>query len=58
VKLTTPAQIQSVRKIRKGNTQEEIFSLGVRFNKLHATESLLLQSYIQQVLLADRSRVV
>ncbi|MBI3527795.1 MAG: flagellar brake protein [Betaproteobacteria bacterium] len=58
VKLTTPAQIQSVRKIRKGNTPEEMFSLGVRFNKLHATEGLLLQSYIQQVLLSDRSRVV
>ncbi len=58
VKLTTPAQIQSVRKIRKGNTAEELFSLGVRFNKLHATEGLLLQSYIQQVLLSDRSRVV
>ena len=58
VKLTAAAQIQSVRKIRKGNAQEEMFSLGVRFNKLHATEGLLLQSYIQQVLLSDRSRVV
>ena len=58
MKLTTPAQIQSVRKIRKGNAQEELFSLGVRFNKLHATEGLLLQSYVQQVLLSDRSRVV
>ncbi len=58
VKLTTSAQIQSVGKIRKGNGPEEQFSHGVRFNKLHATEALLLQSYIQQVLLSDRSRVV
>jgi len=58
VKLTTPAQIQSVRKVKKVNVAEEVFSLGVRFNKLHATEGLLLQSYIQQVLLSDRSRVV
>ena len=58
VKLATSAQIQSVRKIRKGKGPEELFSHGVRFNKLHATEGLLLQSYIQQVLLSDRSRVV
>jgi hypothetical protein len=58
VKLTTSAQIQSVRKIRKGSGPEEFFSHGVRFNKMHATEGLLLQSYIQQVLLSDRSRVV
>ena len=58
VKLTTSAQIQSVRKIRKGKSLEELFSHGVSFNKLHATEGLLLQSYIQQVLLSDRSRVV
>jgi hypothetical protein len=58
VKLATSAQIQSVRKTKKKNSQEDIFSNGVRFNKLHATEGLLLQSYIQQVLLADRSRVI
>ena len=58
VKLATSAQIQSVRKIRKGKGPEELFSHGVRFNKLHATEALLLQSYIQQVLLSDRNRVV
>ena len=58
VKLTTSAQVQSSRKVRKGNGPEELFSHGVRFNKLHATEGLLLQSYIQQVLLSDRSRVV
>ena len=58
VKLVTSAQIQNVRKIRKGNSPEEVFSHGIRFGKLHATEGLLLQSYIQQVLLADRSRVV
>ena len=58
VKLTTSAQIQSVRKIRQGKGPAELFSHGVRFNKLHATEGLLLQSYVQQVLLSDRSRVV
>jgi hypothetical protein len=58
VKLATSAQIQSVRKTKKKNSQDDIFSNGVRFNKLHATEGLLLQSYIQQVLLADRSRVI
>jgi hypothetical protein len=58
VKLTTSAQIQSVRTVRKGKGSDEIYSHGVRFEKLHATEGLLLQSYIQQVLLSDRSRVV
>ena len=58
VKLATSAQLQSVRKFRKGSRFEEVFSHGVRFGKLHATEGLLLQSYIQQVLLVDRSRVV
>ena len=58
VKLATSAQIQSVRKVKKGKGPEEIYSHGVRFDKLHATEGLLLQSYIQQVLLSDRSRVV
>jgi hypothetical protein len=58
VKLATSAQIQSVRKTMKGKNQLEVFSNGVRFNKLHATEGLLLQSYIQQVLLTDRSRVI
>jgi hypothetical protein len=58
VKLATSAQIQSVRKVKQGKGPQELFSHGVRFNKLHATEALLLQSYIQQVLLSDRSRVV
>jgi hypothetical protein len=59
VKLTTSAQIQSVRSIKsQGKGVSEVFSHGVRFETLHATEGLLLQSYIQQVLLADRSRVV
>ena len=58
VRLMTTVQIQSVRKIRKRNGPKERFSHGVRFNKMHATEGLLLQSYIQQVFLSDRSRVV
>lgn len=58
VKLATSVQIQNVRKIRNGKSPDQLFSHGVRFGKLHATEGLLLQSYIQQVLLSDRSRVV
>lgn len=56
VRLSTSADIQSVRKSRQGN--DEIFVHGVRFRHLHTTESLLLQSFIQQVVLADRSRMV
>jgi hypothetical protein len=47
-----------MRKVKKGKSTTEVFSHGVRFSRLHATEALLLQSYIQQVLLSDRSRVV
>ncbi len=58
VKLATTAHIQSVRRLGKDHGPGAAFSHGVRFSKLHPTEGLLLQSYIQQVLLADRSRVV
>ncbi len=58
VKLVTPAQIQSGPKPKSGQGRDESLSHGVRFAKLRATEALLLQSYIQQVLLTDRSRVV
>lgn len=58
VKLVTPAQIQSGPKPQTGPGRAGVFSHGVRFAKLRATEGLLLQSYIQQVLLTDRSRVV
>ena len=56
VRLTTSADIQSVRKTRQGN--DDSFVHGVRFQHLHTTESLLLQSFIQQVVLADRSSVI
>jgi len=56
VRLTTSAEIQSVRKSRKAN--EDTFLHGVSFQHLHTTESLLLQSFIQQVVLDDRSKVV
>jgi c-di-GMP-binding flagellar brake protein YcgR len=56
VRLTTPAEIQSVRKARQAS--DDTFVHGVRFQHLHTTESLLLQSFIQQVVLADRSKVV
>lgn len=57
VKLVTPAEIQSARRIAREDGGE-VFSYGIRFATLRATESLLLQSFVQQVLLADRSRVV
>jgi c-di-GMP-binding flagellar brake protein YcgR len=56
VRLTTTAEIQSVRNSRRAN--EDTFVHGVRFQHLHTTESLLLQSFIQQVVLDDRSKVV
>ena len=58
VKLATQVDIQSVRKTSRERRLEEVFTHGVRFAKLRPTEALLLQSYIQQVLLDDRSRVV
>lgn len=58
VKLATPVEIKSVRKSRRERRLDEMFTHGVRFAKLRSTEGLLLQSYIQQVLLDDRSRVV
>jgi c-di-GMP-binding flagellar brake protein YcgR len=56
VKLTPEAEIQSARK-RSDSQGAEVYSYGIRFGRMHATESLLLQSYIQQVLLNDRSRI-
>jgi len=58
VKLATPVVIKSVRKTKRERRPDEVFTHGVRFAKLRSTEGLLLQSYIQQVLLDDRSRVV
>jgi c-di-GMP-binding flagellar brake protein YcgR len=57
VKLTPEAEVQSVRTYRDGQTGDEMYSYGVRFGSMHATESLLLQSYIHQVLLSDRTRI-
>jgi hypothetical protein len=57
VKLTPEAEIQSARQRSDPERAGEIYSYGIRFGRLHATESLLLQSYIQQVLLTDRSRI-
>lgn len=58
VKLATPVSIKSVRKTKRERRLDEVFTHGVRFAKLRSTEGLLLQSYIQQVLLDDRTRVV
>jgi c-di-GMP-binding flagellar brake protein YcgR len=57
VKLKPESIVQSARHYREGG-DADLHSYGVRFSGLHATESLLLQSYIQQVLLNDRTRVV
>jgi c-di-GMP-binding flagellar brake protein YcgR len=58
VKLNPKAEVQSVRRYRDERNGGEVHSYGVRFEGLHATESLLLQSYIHQLLLSDRSRIV
>jgi hypothetical protein len=56
VKLAVNAEIQSVKSRQEGGAGIHVH--GVRFARLHTTETLLLQSYVQQVLLQDRSRVV
>ena len=58
VKMSPEAEIQTVRRQRDDSSGEDVYSHGVRFGDMHATEALLLQSYIQQVLLADRGRIV
>jgi hypothetical protein len=57
VKLPVKVEIQSVKAKRATGTDAG-FVHGVQFGRLHTTETLLLQSYVQQVLLQDRSRVV
>jgi c-di-GMP-binding flagellar brake protein YcgR len=57
VKLTPEVEIQSARRRNDSQGAGDIYSYGVRFGRMHATESLLLQSYIQQILLNDRSRI-
>ncbi|MGH8678606.1 MAG: flagellar brake protein [Burkholderiales bacterium] len=58
VKFTHEVEVQSVRRMRNEASGTEYHSHGVRFEQLHATEALLVQSYIQQILLSDRSRIV
>ena len=58
VKISQAVEVQSVRETRNESAGSKNYSYGVRFEKLHATEALLLQSYIQQILLSDRSRIV
>lgn len=58
VKIVTPVEVQSVRLSGRERRDSEFFTHGVRFGGLHTTETLLLQSYIHQTLLADRSRVI
>ncbi len=58
VRLLTNAEIQSVKKGKRAGGSEEVYIHGVKFARLHTTESLLLQSYIHQVILTDRSQVI
>jgi c-di-GMP-binding flagellar brake protein YcgR len=58
VRLLTSAEVQSVKKGRRAGGAEEVYVHGMRFARLHTTESLLLQSYIQQIILSDRSQII
>jgi c-di-GMP-binding flagellar brake protein YcgR len=58
VKLSPKVTIQSCRKLQDEKSGEEFYRHGLHFEKMHTTESLLIQSYIQQVMLTDRSRLV
>jgi c-di-GMP-binding flagellar brake protein YcgR len=58
VRLLTNAEIQTAKKTARAGGAEEVHTHGVRFSRLHTTEALLLQSYIQQVILNDRSLVI
>lgn len=58
VKLSPEAVIQSCR-LRQSEADEPYgYRLGVEFQQMHSTEVLLVQNYIQQVALGDRSRLV
>lgn len=58
VKLSPEALVQSCRKMQDDKTGAEFFRHGLHFDGVHTTESLLVQSFIQQVMLSDRSRLV
>lgn len=57
VRLSPEASIQNARP-RRDRGDDEMHTYGIRFEKLHTTESLLVQNFIQQIALTDRSRVV
>lgn len=58
VNLSPEAVVQSCRRMQDETTGEDIFRHGLHFEGLHTTESLLVQSFIQQVMLSDRARLV
>lgn len=58
VKLSPEAMVQSCRKMLDEKTGADFFRHGLHFEGVRTTESLLVQSFIQQVMLSDRSRLV
>ena len=58
VKLSPEAVVQSCRKMSDEKTGADLFRHGLHFESVRTTESLLVQSFIQQVMLNDRSRLV
>jgi c-di-GMP-binding flagellar brake protein YcgR len=58
VKLSPQASIQTARSIGSGQEEGNTHTYGMRFDNLHNTESLLIQSYVQQTVLTDRSKLV
>jgi c-di-GMP-binding flagellar brake protein YcgR len=58
VKLSPEVTVQSCRKVNDGRTGKNFYRHGLHFENMHTTESLLVQSFIQQVMLEDRSRLV
>ncbi|MEX0958241.1 MAG: flagellar brake protein [Burkholderiales bacterium] len=58
VKLSPEASIQTSRSIADEQADNGTHTYGVRFENLHTTESLLVQSYVQQLALTDRTKLV
>jgi hypothetical protein len=56
VNFETKATIRSSRDAESGSAQHGL-RYGLKFGTMHATEGVLLQSYLHQILIADRSRV-
>ena len=57
VRLSADAVVQSCRKVEDGRAGTDVYRHGLRFEGMRSTEALLLQSFVQQVMLDDRSRL-